>query len=767
MTDSIDLTPSPRVLRMLGEIDFKAWQCLCEIIDNSIDAFNSSTLLLDEGVKPTIKVKLPAASQNQIKSTDQLIIEDNAEGMTINDLSKSLKAGFSANNPVDKMGLFGMGFNISTARLGNRTEVITTTKESDDFLKVTIDFQELEEKGHFHAPVEKIPKKADEKLKHGTKIIITKLRTDHIRPLYQRKNISKKLGKIYGRILREKEIKLFFAGTVCTPFKHCVWSEFRNGQSKDGPVPAIIKIDHLIDKKNYCSTCWVWLDEGETVCPACNESSAITKRERRIKGWIGIQRYFHADHYGIDLIRNGRVITELDKSFFYWLNLEQEMELEYPIDGHQRLGRIVGELEIDFVKVTHQKDAFDKNTQDWRDVVLAARGDGPIRPQIAKSNGFAENTSPVAKLFSAFRTAKAGIKNLVPQRRNGQAMITDAHIDELVRRFKENETEYQSDEKWWALLNEAHSSDDNKTDEDDPTGGDPFARDDSDSEEEKPDIWDGTEDKDKEKDDNNQLKVTPDMNLSKNYTLEDLFRNVSIRVIASKALEGEHENGFYVLLKGVELEFTYWPDSSVFKNSLLTPADFLINELSYHMHSIAQNEVSRTPITAVELALREKYFSELHPTVEELHRQVNLFTEDLSDHLRSKIGEIEFNVSVIDEKYLSVIKKKMAKNESLDDSQAEDALKRGEFMSYAPFNVVKAVTCEHPQLVFDGVFFRQKWPKVNEQVSPIMESLKNEMETLFMDLEWFSENSGPSGNLWKSRAKRLVGSMEILINWRM
>ena len=41
MTETFDITPSTRILRMLGEIDFSAVQCLCELIDNSIDAFDS------------------------------------------------------------------------------------------------------------------------------------------------------------------------------------------------------------------------------------------------------------------------------------------------------------------------------------------------------------------------------------------------------------------------------------------------------------------------------------------------------------------------------------------------------------------------------------------------------------------------------------------------------------------------------------------------------------------------------------------------------
>ena len=59
--ETIDITPSPRVLRMLGQIDFAAWQCLAELIDNSIDAFleaqrGEKPLTLD----PNVSIELPS-----------------------------------------------------------------------------------------------------------------------------------------------------------------------------------------------------------------------------------------------------------------------------------------------------------------------------------------------------------------------------------------------------------------------------------------------------------------------------------------------------------------------------------------------------------------------------------------------------------------------------------------------------------------------------------------------------------------------------------
>ena len=763
MTENIDITPTPRVLRMLGEIDFKAWQCLCEIIDNSIDSFSSETFSfrsksgLALGNKPKIQIFLPSASRSTLKESDHLIIKDNAEGMTYESLSKSLKAGYSNNDATDKMGLFGMGFNISTARLGKRTEVITYTKESKEKLKVTIDFQELEKSGKFLAPIERIPKKADEKKKHGTQVRITKLRTELVKPLYLRTKQREKLGKIYGSVLIEKEITIVYDGQKCKPFRHCIWDKSRNGKNKDGAVPAFIPVDELLDEKKFCYTCWIWMGISETNCPVCNQDSNVKKRERHIKGWLGIQRYFDATNYGIDLIRNGRVIKESDKSFFIWQDPQNdfEEELEYPIDGHQTLGRIVGELKIDFVKVTHQKDAFDKHTQGWRDVRLFIRGDAPIRPHIAKNLGYAPNTSPIAQLFSAFRTSKAGISNLIPENRNGQAMITDPLIEELKEGFFNGITDYQSDEKWWELLTKANK----KPDDDDEDDDDPFDDDDDDDD-------DGEEGEGEDNDEpDNDLKTIPDDKLSQKYRL-DLFKNIDVRVVAEIAQVESHPNGFTIQPRGNIITFIYWPEAPIFKETLLQPADFLINELAFHFHSLAHNEVTTIPITAIELKLREKYFSDLHPTLSELRRQVIVFQEDVIKHFQSKTPDFEINISVIKKNDLETIKQKLSQNEFLDDQKIEEALQKGEFMSYASFNVLKALMIEHPQLVFDGVFLSKKW--TSEEINSDMKNDIDQMRSLLNDIEWFNENSSASvGKLWRGRMIRLSGSLEILTKWRV
>ncbi len=36
---SLNIRPSSRILRILGDIEFEPWQCLAELIDNAFDDF--------------------------------------------------------------------------------------------------------------------------------------------------------------------------------------------------------------------------------------------------------------------------------------------------------------------------------------------------------------------------------------------------------------------------------------------------------------------------------------------------------------------------------------------------------------------------------------------------------------------------------------------------------------------------------------------------------------------------------------------------------
>src|ERR1043166_4708750 len=114
LPEFIDITPAPRILPMLGEIPFAPWQCLAELIDNAIDAFLDADRSDEPVVNPSIRIGLPS-SQDAKGGVGRVEVLDNALGMSLDRLNLCVKAGFSGNDPITKLGLFGMGFNIATA----------------------------------------------------------------------------------------------------------------------------------------------------------------------------------------------------------------------------------------------------------------------------------------------------------------------------------------------------------------------------------------------------------------------------------------------------------------------------------------------------------------------------------------------------------------------------------------------------------------------------------------------------------------------------
>ena len=137
----LDITPTPRILRTLGEIPFQIWQCIAELIDNSIDAFLSSAANASD--QPDRKIRINWDSNNVGAANRTIEVIDNAGGMSLEQLQNAVRAGYSSNNPMDNLGLFGVGFNIATARLGDSTTIMTTRAGDAEWIGVTIDFEKL------------------------------------------------------------------------------------------------------------------------------------------------------------------------------------------------------------------------------------------------------------------------------------------------------------------------------------------------------------------------------------------------------------------------------------------------------------------------------------------------------------------------------------------------------------------------------------------------------------------------------------------------
>src|SRR5262245_60308192 len=125
---TLDITPSPRILRTLGEIPFSAWQCIAELVDNSLDAFSKNSITGNKRV-------IISWSGDDVPIKDRnLEIIDTGPGMELEMLQNCVRAGYSSNDPINNLGLFGMGFNIATARIGDETLILSATETSKEWV---------------------------------------------------------------------------------------------------------------------------------------------------------------------------------------------------------------------------------------------------------------------------------------------------------------------------------------------------------------------------------------------------------------------------------------------------------------------------------------------------------------------------------------------------------------------------------------------------------------------------------------------------------
>jgi Histidine kinase-, DNA gyrase B-, and HSP90-like ATPase len=441
----IDIGPHPRLLSVLGDIEFAPWQCLAELIDNSFDDF--LVAFAAAGETPTVGITLPGRGSSPANA--QVWIRDNGRGMDLARLNSALRAGWSGNQRYGRLGLFGMGFNIATARLGNVTTVRTTRAGDPEWIRVTIDLRKLAAANDFRVPVVREPK--DDPALQGTEVIISGLKREQHDHLSRRQaKLRETLGDVYSYLLTERQFRLVVDNVAVEPRRPCVWREDRYVVRRGEKIPAIIPINERLPDKAACQDCGRWQDPTSTECEVCG-SRHLEIRRRAITGWVGIQRYFSTNDFGIDFLRNGRKILIRDTRMFAWEDPDEpgaRPVQEYPIELASTIGgRIVGEIHIDHVPVNYQKNAFEYDTPEWKRVVRALRGDSPLLPAIGRKLGYTANASPLARLLSGYRRADPGLNYLVPG--DGKRALHE-RAREWAKLFREGSPEYQTDDVWYS-----------------------------------------------------------------------------------------------------------------------------------------------------------------------------------------------------------------------------------------------------------------------------------------------------------------------------
>ena len=457
----IDITPDPQILYVLTYTSMEPIHSICELVDNAIDGFRQAP----PGTKGLVHVEIPTARDIR-EGRGKIRVRDNGPGLTLEQVTNALRAGYTSKKRYGNLGLFGVGFNIATGKLGRTTRFITARESEETAIEVVLDLEKLRRQGAFKLQAQIIPKPAG--LVHGTVVEVDQpwgegnQNYGFMRKLADlgRQKILQRLGRIYATILREPDLRIQVGEDTVEPFYHCVWAPHRSVERmKHGKIPAMFEFkNEVINTARICMECYAVMEPGQSKCstPGCLCESAITVEEK-ISGWVGIQRYMDPSHYGIDLIRNGRLIRPIEKAAFFEFQDSEtgEVIVDYPIDDRQ--GRIVGEIHLDQVPVDPAKQDFERSSPEWRRIVEFLRGQSSLQP--TKPNA-ENNKSPIYKLYQGYRKLRQPGKSTMymGKWRTGQAestLLTAQEIGEFKARFDKREPGYFTDEEWWKLVEAA------------------------------------------------------------------------------------------------------------------------------------------------------------------------------------------------------------------------------------------------------------------------------------------------------------------------
>lgn len=733
---TMDLRPSPQILEMLGNIEFSNWQCLAELIDNAIDA------LLPAG--GNIIINTPSRTDFDDGPGAAVRVWDDGYGMSAEQLRDALRAGYSGqSDPFSHLGLFGMGFNIATARLGRVTQVKTTIKGDPYWTIVTIDFNEMKKTGNFLRPVYR-EKKVNPEI-HGTEIIVTAL-SDRVRTI-RHQSIKKQLSRTYAPILTDGLVRITIDNEQITSRGHCVWGAERYVERDGTRIYALTEIDHDFGSDYYCKNCWEWLgvknkgmDITTVACPRCGDASGVMEKKQHVKGWIGVQRYYDHDHYGIDLIRNGRIIEPLCKDFFSWFNPgTEEWEKEYPVEGFHFGGRIVGELDIDFVPLTYMKDRFEKADRRWKDVERYIRGPGPFRPKIAQKEGFPENTSPLGLIYKGYRKANdAGKGDLLPGGEDGRSNNVTPKL--WADKYYEGDPEYQDDHKWYELVELAEKARRS-------SGGSPATLPVPDGSSPAPTPTPGTPSPSGVEgdsrggvvgpEDENKVLTVKDPLLSQEYEL-DALREPPISVTAYRFVKGELEDTpMHITVRSKDkFEVLYDPRHPIFSGFNIEPMDLLLLELSQTLTK-RKDDPKEWPPSRIFCLLKEKYSADrklspanLADKATELIASIRKFSV-LSNE---PVDRSELEPPVIDEVRRNVLNR-LGEGEAFVTEQ----LATTKYLAYAPDKEIRTLLNSKPELFFDGKFWNRPYASLG--TDQLREEVLRTFSGYVTDILWLKEEA--------------------------
>ncbi len=725
-----DLTPTPELLQLIGKIPFRGWQCIAELLDNSIDAL----INIDSSISHK-KIQVHIPRPNGIRNNEPVIIEDWGVGMTEDQLESAVRAGYSNKTSGRSLGLFGMGFNVATAKIADVVEVYTSTKDMDKEIGVRIDLVEMSRSNSFIRP--RLQKEKSFKAS-GTTIKIYNYKPN-AEQLLKTREIIENIRTTYSNLLfSEHKIEIIINNEPIKPFKFCAWNNNRFVVHKGEEIPAIIPIDQKIAEEYFCERCLYWLGasiENATavICPRCNLSDKVINKVINIHGWVGVQRYNDMNHFGINIIRNGRVISKLDKSFFTWKDKKGDHEdlFEYPIDQTFAGGRLIGEIEANFIIPEYTKDNFRRDDPQWIQAYEFIRGIGPFQPEISAKYGYRKNKSPLGLLFQGFRYSKPPGKRTLTMgnKDGGNDYKTPANWADLF--YEGKDPEYQDDKKWWQAVLDSEIVETGSTN--DPTDLNRFKKNGGTSPWVPP------------------IKKGEDELPGKRFprgkpTLYNLEKELGLKPIGVTLVDYTplNDNPLPIIFQNVG-QNQYLVNINIkhklFRDFADGYEDLVMMEVASKFSALKGDPVN-WPISRVYYELKSKYLKEKMLDVDLLKSSANGLMREIHSFLTADSGILLPHKPSLTEDQIKKIKQDYLNREHKQINSFDLFLKTSTYVKYCDLLYLFDFIREFPELIYDDNLFDLPYSPVDAEFKS---SIAEKYNSYFSDVKWFMTELSNAG----------------------
>lgn len=273
-----------------------------------------------------------------ILNSEYIAVIDDGKGMDEDTAANALKLAYSEKK--NQLGEFGLGLKTACQSLGKRFTVTTKTKNAEEEYIIQFDEEEWIKNGDWKKHPMKIRKTKKEN-ESGTTVLIEKLIIKFYPNLVT--NIKDDLSLRFAPFICNNELKLMVNNLLCEPYSFELTEE---GEEKfEIPLPNGDKI-------------WGWRGLLKNPGGAGN------------KGF-----------YGFNTFRRGRLITYYDKIGF---------------NPHPEVRRIVGELHLDNVPVTHNKREWIKESSEY--IMVREQMEKFMKPFLAKARKYETSSVIDSKL---------------------------------------------------------------------------------------------------------------------------------------------------------------------------------------------------------------------------------------------------------------------------------------------------------------------------------------------------------------------------------